>query len=185
MAALTMHWSGDGIPRLSIAMERLSGNQKNTALRRALNHTGDKVHTIVLRTLSKQIGAPQNVIRRYGKISKQRAAGTGLTYTIRANGGPIPLKHFRAYQTAKGVSAAPWNNRKLYRSAFIIGGGGNGHAFWRVGSARLPIKGITGPNVPKEMVKDASAAAFHSVTSAELPRRVAHEIKVITNGVVS
>ncbi len=184
MAALTMHWSGAGIPKLTIACQKLSSGQKNNALRRALNHTGDKVHTIVLRTLSDQIGAPQAIIRRYGNITKIRANNASLTYTIRASGGPIPIKHFRTYQTRKGVSASPWKNRKTYRSGFIVASLG-GHAFWRTGRKRLPIEHIAGPNVPKEMVKDASAAAFHAVTASHLPRRVEHEIRRLTNGVVS
>ena len=184
MATLTMHWQGDGIARLTIAAQKLSSTQKNNVLRRAVNHTGDKVHTAVMRALAQQIGAPQAVIRRYGKITKLRANNATLTYIIRCAGGPIPLKHFRAYQTRKGVSAAPWKNRKTYRSAFIVPSLG-GHAFWRTGSKRLPIERIAGPNVPKEIVKDASAAAFHAVTAATLPARVAHEIKVLTNGVVS
>jgi hypothetical protein len=184
MAALTMQWSGNGVPKLTIACQKLSSGQKANAFRRALNHTGDKVYTIVLRTLSDQIGAPQAVIRRYGKIIKLRANNAALTYTIRAAGGPIPIKHFRAYQTRKGVSAAPWKNRKTYRSAFIVPRLG-GHAFWRTGRKRLPIERIAGPNVPKEMVKDASAAAFHAVTATQLPRRVEHEIRRLTDGVVS
>lgn len=184
MATLTMHWQGDGVGKLTIACEKLSSTQKNNVLRRAVNHTLDKVHTAVLRTLADQIGAPQNVIRRYGKITKIKANNATLTGIIRCAGGPIPLKHFRAYQTRKGVSAAPWKNRKVYRSAFIVPSLG-GHAFWRTSHKRLPIERIAGPNVPKEIVKDASAAAFHAVTAATLPARVAHEIKAITNGVVS
>ncbi len=184
MAALTMHWQGDGIRKLTIAAEKLGSAKKNTVLRRAVNHTLDKVHTAVLRALAQQIGAPQNVIKRYGKITKVRANNATLTAIIRCSGGPIPLKHFKAYQTRKGVSAAPWRNRKTYKSAFIVARLG-GHAFWRTGSKRLPIERIAGPNVPKEIVKDASAAAFHAVTNATLPARVAHEIRALTNGVVS
>ncbi|MFN3624431.1 MAG: hypothetical protein ACK4TP_10250, partial [Hyphomicrobium sp.] len=156
---LEIHWDGNGIARITAATEALAGPKKTAVLRRAINHTGDKVYTIVVRTLAKQIGAPAGVIKRYGQVTKIRASNATLTYMIRGNGGPIPLKHFRAYQTRKGVSAAPWHNRKTYKSAFIVGSLG-GHAFWRRGRKRLPIERIAGPNVPKEMVKDATAAAF-------------------------
>ena len=184
MAVITMNWQGDGIARLTVATKKLSGAQKTAVLRRALNHTGDKVHTIVVRKLGEQIGAPQSVIKRYGQLRKIRASNASLVYTIRASGGPIPLKHFRAYQTRRGVSAAPWRNRKVYKSAFIVGSLG-GHAFWRTGRKRLPIERIAGPNVPKELVKDQVAAAFEAVTTSQLPRRVEHEIRALTNGVVS
>ena len=101
-----------------------------------------------------------------------------------AKGGPIPLKYFRARQGAGGVSASPSNQRKLYHHAFIVPSL-HGNAFWRKGSGHLPIKGIAGPNVPKEMVKDHVAAAFEALVSADLPACVAHEIRAITNGVVS
>ena len=181
---LAIRWDGNGIARITEAVQNLTNDAKRaTVLRRALNHTGDKVHTRVMRTLAKQIGAPQAVIKRYGKISKIRASGASLSYTIRAKGGPIPLKHFKARQTGKGVSASPWNNLHRYKSAFIVASLG-GHVFWRKGHSRFPIERIAGPNVPKELVKDATAEAFQSVTAQELPKRVEHEIKVLTNGVV-
>jgi len=60
-----------------------------------------------------------------------------------------------------------------------------GDAFWRKDSGHLPIKGIAGPNVPKEMVKDHVAAAFEALVSTDLPARLKHEIRVLTDGVVS
>ena len=184
MAQITFRWTGDGIARLEAAMNKLEGPRKMAALRRALNHTGDKVFTRVKRELQTQIGAPQSVIVRYGKVRKVRASNAAMQYLIIAKGGPIPLKHFGARQGATGVSAAPWHNRKLYKSAFVVGSLG-GHAFWRKGKERLPIERIAGPNVPKEMVKDQVAAAFQAVTASSLPARVEHEVRVLTNGVVS
>lgn len=181
---IVMSWQGNGIARLTFAADKLSGAQKNTALRRALNHTGDKTKTRVKRTLAQQIGTTQAVINKYGPIRVKRANSGLLEYQIICRGGPIPLKHFGANQTRKGVSAAPWKNRKVYKSAFIVGSAG-GHVFWRTGRARLPIERVAGPNVPKEMAKDATAAAFQATVAGSLPARVAHEIRVLTDGVVS
>ena len=61
------------------------------------------------------------LIVKYGQVRKVRANNAALEYLIVSRGGPIPLKHFGAYQTRKGVSAAPWRNRKIYRGAFILG----------------------------------------------------------------
>ncbi|KAB2942949.1 MAG: hypothetical protein K8F92_14815 [Hyphomicrobium sp.] len=182
--SLIIRWHGDGIAKVMAATEKLAGPQRVKVLNRAINHTGDKVFTLVRRTLSKQIGAPQRAIEIYGKLHKSRSSWGTLTYTIWCTGGPIPLKHFRAFQVTEGVSAAPWNRRRPYEHAFIVKSRG-GHAFWREGRGRLPIKRIAGPNVPKEMVKDATAAAFNTVTNTEMPRRVEHEIKRLTNGVLS
>lgn len=184
MAQVSIRWDGNGIARLATAMQAVAGSKKVTVLRRALNHTGDKTFTTVKRTLARVIGTSQGVLMRYGRVRNVRANNARLEYLIVSNGGPIPLKHFAAYQTRKGVSAAPWRNRKIYRGAFIVGSLG-GHVFWRTSLKRLPIERVAGPNVPKEMVKDTTAAAFQATVAANLPARVAHEIKVLTNGVVS
>lgn len=182
MAAITVRFDAAGLIRQADAMAFLY-NRTPDALRRGLNHTGRKAFVAVRRAVSKQIRAPQSAIQKYGKLQERRAHHYSLAYSIVSKGGPIPLKYFRPSQTARGVSAAPWGNRKVYKSSFMAGAMG-GHVFWRKGKARFPIERIAGPNVPKEMVKDQSAAAFRAV-SAELPARIAHEIRVITNGVVS
>lgn len=176
-------FSGDGIERLLAAASALS-NRVPDAARRALNHTGSKAYTAVRRALSQQIKAPQRALVDYGKLRTRRANFGALQFQIVSSGGPIPLKHFRPSQTSKGVSAAPWGNRKVYRTSFLHKGRMGGHVFWRTGKDRYPIQRIAGPNVPKELVKDQSAAAFHA-TAAALPVRLAHEIRVITNGVVT
>lgn len=181
MSIIRARFDGDGIMKMLVAAEALS-NRTSDACRRAVNHTGDKANTRVKRALSKQIRAPQSAIMQYGRLRTRRANFGALTYEIISSGGPIPLKYFKPNQTRKGVSAAPWGNRKVYKSAFMNGLGG--HVFWRKGKARLPIERIAGPNVPKELVKDQSAAAFLAV-SAELPARLAHEIRVLTKGIVS
>jgi hypothetical protein len=38
--------------------------------------------------------------------------------------------------------------------------------FKRLGKARLPIKGVYGPNIARELVKDESAAAFRKGSAA-------------------
>lgn len=185
MAMISFRWTGDGVARLKTAAAALADRGKrDTAFRRAINHTGNKAFTRTKRELSKQIGASQSLILRYGKIRKAKAFGSNLEFQIIAKGGPIPLKYFRARQGAGGVSASPWNQRKLYHSAFIVPSL-RGNAFWRKGSGHLPIKGIAGPNVPKEMVKDHVAAAFEALVSTDLPARLEHEIRVLTDGVVS
>ena len=197
MAKLIVTWSGDGLIRIEAALKELAGrSRKRNALRRAVNHTGNKVHTQVVRAVARQIRAPQAVIKKYGAVRRIRANAQNLAYTIRSDGGPIPLKYFRANQTRKGVSAAPWGNRKVYRHAFLIAKFAN-HAFWRSGpkrrmskgryqnKMRQPIERIAGPNVPKEIVRDQVRKVFVQHVARELPKRVEHEIKVISKGVLS
>lgn len=186
MATISISWTGNGLQRLTVAAEHLEDDgTRHKVFRRAINHTGDKAFTRVKRELSKEIGTTQSIIMKYGHIKKYRASGGGLRFEIVSRGGPIPIKNFKARQGRLGVSASPWNNRKLYRHAFIVPSLG-GHVFWRTGgSKRLPIERIAGPNVPKEMVKEHVARVFSSLVASDLPPRVAHEIRVLTNGVVT
>jgi hypothetical protein len=184
VATITYRWQGNGIAKLTAAADALAGPKKTAALRRALNRTGDMTFTRVKRALANQIGTTQAIIMRYGRVRRIRASNALLEYQIVSRGGPIPLRHFKPRQGAKGTTAAPWRNRKLYRGAFIVASMG-GNVFWREGKSRLPIKKIAGPNVPKELVKDESAVAFDATVRANLQRRVEHEVRAITNGVVS
>lgn len=185
MAMISFRSTGNGVARMKTAAAALADTDKRgRAFRRALNHTGNKAFTRTKRELSKQIGELQSLILRYDKIRKAKAFGSDLKFEIIAKDGPIPLKYFRARQGAGAISASPWNQRKLYHHAFIVPSL-HGNAFWRKGSGHLPIKGIAGSNVPKEMVKDHVAAPFEVLVSTDLSERVAHEIRTITNGVVS
>lgn len=190
MTSLTLRWSGDGIARITTAAEALSGPKKTTALRRAINHTGDKTYTHTMRVLSEHIGTSQVMIRRYARVRPVRASNARLEFQIVAKGGPIPLKHFKVYQTRGGVSAAPWKSRKVYKHTFVVKKL-NSHVFVRVGNKRGPrplhsqgpIERVAGPNVPKELVKGVVGGAFQAFVSTHLPARVEHEVKQITAGI--
>ncbi|GJE45315.1 hypothetical protein [Methylobacterium soli] len=102
----------------------------------------------------------------------------------------MALKYFGAWETAKGVSAAPWSARHVYARTFIKAdwwphrmtkGNGNGHVFERAGSttnSRLDRsnKVKSGLFIPDEMVKSATASAFNGTAAAKLPDRLAHEL---------
>lgn len=195
-SAVTMTWSGDGIPRLVAAVSVLAGEQRLKALSRAVNHTGDKAFTVVKRTVARQVGITQSDLIRRNALLKRKASPTsgGITYEIKSTGAYIPLKDFKARQTGKGVSAAPWNQRKTFKGMFIVPSLGS-HVFMRVGPKVVMTKGRYkgrkrqrivkrwGGSVPKELVKAETAAAFMAVVSSSLPPRVEHEVRQITHGV--
>lgn len=154
------------------------------AVRRAVNHTGDKARTQMRRALVDQTGLKRKVIVKALKTRKI-SAKTGGSYTILSRGGDVRLKFFGARETQAGVSAAPWNKRQLFARTFIKGGkfpgrvklnmGGN--VFVRVGSDRFPLKTVhSGLFIPKEMVTGHSAEAFDRVVASDLIDRIAHEI---------
>lgn len=205
MALLTLHW-GDvsGMNRLDNAMGRLNSGEKHLALQRGINHTGDKALTQVTRELARQTGLQYRVVKKALKVTKagggyisggQAVVSTGasLTYTIRSQGGDISLKYFKARETRKGVTAAPFGKRKLFPGTFMKGGrfpnrvpasGLNGHVYRRVGKGRGPLEFLnSGVIIPAEMLKGASAKAFNDVVQRDLPPRVMHEIDRLSGGI--
>lgn len=185
MATLVYQWTGDGIARITTAVEALGGPRARAALRRAVNHTGDKAFTLVKRTLAKQMGLSSQKLFSDGRALKKRLASDGhLEYEIQSTGRAIRAKEFRHYIGKKGITFYPWGVAHNIRSAFVIPRYG-GNFYRRRTKARFPLEALYGPNINKELVKDATAEAFEMVVGTSLPARVEHEVRVITNGVVS
>ena len=135
------------------------------AIARAIDAVGNRTMTQVKRSVAKQAGVP--VGRAGAALSKRQAMGTGQgSFTIVARDVTLSLKEFGARPTRAGVSAAPWNKRRVFPHTFI---GPGGHVFVREGKSRLPIKKLWGPNIPKEMVKDETERRFYAYTAQALP----------------
>lgn len=153
------------------------------AIARALNHTGAKVRTQMIRALVPQTGLKRKTIVK--ALVRKGASASGLVYVIKSKGGNISLKYFAARETRAGVTAAPWGQRKLYPAAFLKGGrfpkrvalALGGHAFARTGTPRTPIKKVkSGLFIPTEMVIGATKDAFERTVASELPKRINHEL---------
>lgn len=76
-------------------------------------------------------------------------------------------------QRRKGVSAAPWNKRRIFARSFIVPR--FDRAFIRTSKNRFPIRPLYGSNLARELVKDSSAAAWQSGV-ANIVARVGREI---------
>lgn len=169
------------------------------ALGRALQHTGAKAKTQVIRALTTQTGLPRKVIVKavkvrgvaYGnpeRVIMGTPQGQRLSYTLETSGGDISLKFFKPRETRAGVSAAPWGVRRVFPGTFLKGGrfpsrlalSMGGHVFMRVATARGPIAvQKSGVYIPDEMVKGETAAAFQQVVDRDLAPRVEHEISIL------
>lgn len=99
------------------------------------------------------------------------------------------------------VSASPWGVKRQFPGMFMVGSwqrsgrstrfvgsgvsaGGvstNGQVFVRVGQSRLPIRRTFGPAIPKEMVKDETAAAFLKVAET-MPDAVGRHLLGVMRG---
>jgi hypothetical protein len=155
----------------------LGGGQARVAMSRALNHEGDKGRTQVKRALVKQTGI------KYGAIDKAmatiRSTPATLAYRLKARGDETNIAWFGGAQRQKGVSAAPWNKRRVFAHSFIVPR--FGRAFIRISKTRLPIRWLYGPNLARELIKDYSAAVWRSGV-ANIVARVGHEIARMLTG---
>jgi hypothetical protein len=185
---MEFHFDTSDIRRIEEAMRR-GANRTPDAIRRAINWTGDRARTQVARVGAKQTGLPYRVIRR--ALVRKAANYSALVYRLRVRGGDVRLKYFKARETRRGVTAAPWGRRQLYAGAFIKGGrfparvplGMGGQVFRRSGTGRKPIQLMrSGLFIPEELVKGESAAAFQQTVTALLPGRVEHEIAFALSG---
>jgi hypothetical protein len=129
------------------------------AFSRALNSEGNKVRTQVRRALRQQTGAKAGLIN--SETRTIRSSFANLSYTIEARGDYLGLSHFSPRQFGYGVRAKPWGRWQRFEGAFLVGSMAN-NAFVRQGKARLPIKKMFGPAIPKEMVRDAARDAFEA-----------------------
>lgn len=209
---LELKWQDvSGLHRLSNAMGRLDSHQKHLVLQRAVNHTGDKARTQVVRVLAKQTGLPVGVIKKAVRTGRAWGAGAGadtfvpgrgsLVYVMSSKGGDISLKYFKARETMSGVTAAPFGKRKLFAGTFLRGGkfpernasfsvptkkaaSLNGHVWKRAGKKRNPIElQNSGVIIPEQMLKGATADVFQSTVEKHLPGRVMHELNRLCPGI--
>lgn len=199
--AISIRWEDvSGMRRLDNAMGMLTGAQKMVALQRAVNHVGGKARTQVIRALTKQTGLKRRTIVKAIRVKKAHIGSTNgvsdggsLEYVMSAQGGDIALKFFAPRETRRGVTAAPFGQRKLFAKTFIKGGrfpkrvtakGLHGHVYERQGAGRGPLHlKDSGVIIPAEMIKGATADAFMAAVEADLPRRAMHEINRLVGGI--
>lgn len=211
--SLSIRWQDiSGIQRMENMLGVLNGHQKHLSLQRAINHTGDKARTQVIRALAKQTGLNYGVVKNAVRTGRAWGAGEdaskfvdgrgSLEYVLSTKGGDISLKYFKARETRQGVTAAPFGKRKLFPGTFILGGRFpkrktadklNGHVYQPTsGQAtgkdswkrRVNFKD-SGVVIPQEMLQGASRDAFMRVVDAELAKRVMHEMNRLTGGIFS
>lgn len=191
MQQLEIAWSDvEGLRQFEDAIRKITSQHDfGNAARRATNRTGDMARTKVVRALAKQTGLKQKLVRRI--VVAKRANYDSFSYRMVATGGEMSLRYFKPRETRRGVSAAPFGERKVFAGAFMKGGAFpnrrplsmGGHVFEREGRGRFPITKLrSGVVVPAEMLRDETARAFRASVQENLARRFAHEINRLTGG---
>lgn len=183
MAAIHARLDGEGLTHFGRALAELGDEGKALiAMRRAVNKTSARAYTQVKRALAKQTGAPQAKIIKYGDVHRIPALGRDLSSRIVASGGYMPLKHFGARRTKRGVSAAPWGKRRVFRSTFFVQKLG-GQVFKRVlPGDRDKIDKLWGPAIPRELILGESAKAFDLATKTVFVPELNRQIEGLGSG---
>ena len=185
-----------------------SEGRARRAFARAINRTGDTVRNEAGRALSDQTGLPKSTGKRAYRQGGERATPASLSYVVEGRGGDISLRYFKPRETRKGVSAAPWNARRVYPSTFMKAGWwpkrvpkpnwnrqvferiGDGYSYdglksngaKRVGTKFKKVK--SGLFIPIEQVQGQAAEAWRK-GARRLQPRIEHEVRVMTKGIVS
>lgn len=179
MSGVRLNYDLSGLKGISDKLRR-AGAQSPKILKRAVNHTGAKATVAMRKAL-----VPQTGLKRRTLDKAVKGAPSGSGYVIRSQGGDVRLKYFGARETSKGVSAAPWNSRRVYGGTFIRSGWwpnrrgviANGQVLRRSGASKFPVKVVrSGLFIPQEMVIGQSEAAFYRTLDTDLAPRIAHEL---------
>lgn len=160
-----------GIDRLAAGYAKKAG-AAGPIVARALNRAGDQATTALGRQLAKETGLGVSKVR--GSVHARRASRSDLVYTIKVDGGAVPLSEFGARQQKKGVSARPWGIRRIFPGTFQ--GVAGARVFKRQGKARLPIQQLYGPDLAKEVERGQSLDVVAKTAQEAFSKRVAHEV---------
>jgi len=131
----------------------------------ALNRVATTARAEAVRGIAAETGLKQKDIRDHLAIRK--ADRFTLVAEIQAKPWSPNLIRYQARPTKRGVSAAPWKHRRIFKGTFI---GNQGRTvFKRVGKARLPIKALHGPSVPREFMRGYALEAMRRKIGERFP----------------
>lgn len=146
---------------------------------RALNKVSQRVKTQAVRALAKRMGVPAKRVR--ADIDIKKASPHRLAASVAGTGKSIKLIHFRARQLKKGVAASPWGERHKFPGTFIASmPTGHRGVYRRKDKARLPIKELYGPGVPKEMATEEIKKVMDETVKEKFVSLLRHEISRLT-----
>ncbi|MBZ8133241.1 phage tail protein [Afifella sp. IM 167] len=150
MADLASTWiDTSDVARMGRHISRLPAEMRVKAASRAMSRVRSMATTRVVRRSAERIDIPQKHVRGKTRSFAAFNAG-GATQVILVRSGWIPLEELGARQGKRGVSI---RGRGQIRGAFRASmGSGHRGVFKRVGSARLPIRELFGPNPANDIL---------------------------------
>lgn len=161
------------VEQLGRAIANLPGQIKAKAMARAMRRMRDRARTEAVNYMTKRLSVPRGLV---SKTTVAHFNAGGNTIEVVEKSGWIPIYALGARQTRAGVST---RLRGSYRSAFIAKMS-NGHTgvMKRVGSSRLPIRELFGPNPAHDITNspDEYLELLAGMIERELAPRVLHEL---------
>ena len=134
----------------------------------ALNKVGAEVVTQAKKELAGATGLKQKVVNK--KINKDQARKGDHTYSISIKSRYLNAIEFGAKQTKKGVSAKIWNNRKIYKGAFIGSGRNSGKQLvFKKSKRKKGIEAVHGASLPREFERQNMAKIFNKKINKRFP----------------
>ena len=134
----------------------------------ALNKVGAEVVTQAKKELAGATGLKQKVVNK--KINKDQARKGDHTYSISIKSRYLNAIEFGAKQTKKGVSAKIWNNRKIYKGAFIGSGRNSGKQLvFKKSKRKKGIEAVHGASLPREFERQGMAKIFNKKIKTRFP----------------
>jgi hypothetical protein len=161
------------ILNLTRAIRRLPDEIKVKALARAMRRMREMVRSRVVRRSAEHTKLPLGIVR---KLTTAGFNAGGNTQEVIVRSGWIPLDKLGATQTSRGVRV---RGRGSYRHAFIAKfGSGHRGVMMRVGSTRLPIRELFGPNPAHAITNNPEVYldVMADVIENNLAPRVLHEL---------
>lgn len=168
--------------KLQAALLGIAEGTRTTAVSRALNHTLDKIHTWLKRSLTQWVGANQqksavNAMRRkYANPGQLEAQ-----ILVKDKFPSITAQNFGAVwnRSMPGVQHKAWNRVQIAKGAFMIPG--RKPAFRRVGKERFPIVPLFGPNYAREAERHAAEVktTVEAFMRVDFMPRLRHELERI------
>lgn len=180
MATISATWADAHVKTFGRRIEALNAKLP-VVLPRIVNQVGNRAKTQVIRNLTAQTGLPRKtIVKAVGNPNPARPGK--LSYEMVTRGGNIRLKYLEPRETRSGVTAKPWNKRQLFGGTFFRGGRFpnrkdvprfDGHVYRRLNASGTRITQVrSGMEIPTEMTKGRTAAAFEAIAAPLLRERV-------------
>lgn len=150
------------------------------AFTRAINSTARTVRARTIKSVAKHMGVNASGARRRMKLRRARVSKNPVA-KINVSGKALNLASFKARQVKRGVSAAPWNRRRIFPHAFITKINGKRLVMVRRKRGgervpRLPIRSVLGPGVAKSTAREEMQKERQQVFNEEFPKRLRQEL---------